>query len=415
LKSQNDSNPKRLLRASWVMPMDAGPIRDGAVVFSGKSIVEVGLQKQLASRHPDAELIDRIGCTVLPGLVNAHTHLELSEFTPGPKPRSFVDWVLQLVPRGTATLESVQESVRRSVPIGVEQCLRFGVTCIGDISRHCMVTRAMLKDGPLRVVSYGEVLGMGQRRFLLDERIATAIDPCFESARLRIGITPHAPYSVEPEGYRRCLQVARDQGLPFATHLAETVDEKPFLASHSGSFRDLWNTIGGFDDDVPTVEGGPIRMAESVGLLSYGSLLAHVNYCDDDELEILSRGRASVVYCPRTHAYFAHPPHRWRQMLDRGINVAVGTDSCASSPDLNLIDELRLLRKLARDFDPSRLWELATVRAARAVCMEGSIGSLTPGKAADIVLFETRSEQPLVEILDANLLPNEVWIAGERV
>jgi cytosine/adenosine deaminase-related metal-dependent hydrolase len=145
------------------------------------------------------------------------------------------------------------------------------------------------------------------------------------------------------------------------------------------------------------------------------TLLAHVNYCDDDELELLSGGQASVVYCPRTHAYFQHPPHRWREMLARGINVAVGTDSCASSPDLNLVDDLRLLRRLASDMPAKQLWELGTIRAARALGMEHEIGSLTPGKRADLVVFNVRGGDALEQILHGRQLPNSVWIDAARV
>src|SRR6185295_5433024 len=98
-----------------------------------------------------------------------------------------------------------------------------------------------------------------------------------------------------------------------------------------------------------------------------------VNYCDDAELDLLAAGKASVVYCPRTHAYFSHPPHRWREMLARGINVAIGTDSCASSPDLNLLDDLRLVRKIAPDFPAESLWALATRNPARAVQLDAHI------------------------------------------
>jgi cytosine/adenosine deaminase-related metal-dependent hydrolase len=155
-------------------------------------------------------------------------------------------------------------------------------------------------------------------------------------------------------------------------------------------------------------------MAQSLGLLDYPTLLAHVNYCDDDEMALLSRGNASVVYCPRTHAFFGHPPHRWRQMLQAGINVAVGTDSCASSPDLNVVEELRLLRRIAPDIAPLELWNMATIRAARAIQMESEGGSLDPGKRADMVLFAASANDPLTIILDENLLPAETWIGGKR-
>ena len=392
--------------------MDREPIRDGAIVLAAGAVVDVGPADLLSSRFPDAKIVDRSDCTVLPGLVNAHTHLELSEFSCGRPAASFVDWIMRLVPRGQATAESVQQSVARSVPIGIAQCLRFGVTCVGDISRHCTATRPLLSGGPLRVVSYGEVQAMAQRRELLEQRIAAAIDGTFASPHLLIAITPHAPYSVEPNGYRRCLEVAREHNLPLATHLAETPDEATFLSRHAGPFRELWDYLGAWDQSVPAFNGGPIRLADSLGLLDHPTLLAHVNYCDDDELALLARGRASVVYCPRTHAYFGHPPHRWREMLTRGINVALGTDSCASAPDLDLVEELRNLRRLAPDVPPDRLWEMATIRAAGAVRMDDRIGTLTPGKAADLIVFRADGNDPLATILDSKILPAEVWIAG---
>ena len=155
---------------------------------------------------------------------------------------------------------------------------------------------------------------------------------------------------------------------------------------------------------IATFEGGPIRFAQSLGLLDYEpTLLAHVNYCDDAEMELLARGRASVVYCPRTHAYFGHPPHRWRAMLARGVNVAVGTDSTASSPDLNLVDDLRLLHRIAPEHPAEDLWRMATSRAAKALgCHD--VGSLSPGGLADVVAFHAGSDDPLREILEEERL-----------
>ena len=183
--------------------------------------------------------------------------------------------------------------------------------------------------------------------------------------------------------------------MPIVTHLAESLDEAVFLEQHAGPFRQLWETLGRWDDAVPRFAGGPIRYAEHLGLLGYPTLLAHVNYCDDAELAILAAGRASVVYCPRTHAYFRHAPHRWRDMLAAGINVAIGTDSTASSGDLNLLDDLRLLHRIAPEVPVDQLWEMATIRGAKALMWENEIGSLEPGKSADMIAFDAISDDPL--------------------
>ena len=400
----------------------ASLLRDGGMVMTNGSITAVGPGDDLERRFPFAIMHDLGDAVVLPGLVNAHVHLELSNQSPGTPPGRFVDWVMALIRRTAATggdERAQARAVAEAVQIGVDQCLRFGVTTVGDISRLCALTRPLLGSYPIRVVSYGEVAAMAQRRGLLGERLAVAADVSQTTSRLRVGISPHAPYSVEPDGYRKCIALAQERHLPLATHLAETPDEALFLHEHGGPLRELWAFLGAWDDQVPRFVGGPIHLMHALGLLDRRkALLAHVNYCDDAEMDLLAstgQGGASVVYCPRTHAYFGHPPHRWREMLARGINVAIGTDSCASSPDLNLVDDLRLLHRLAPEVPASSLWEMATIRAARAIGMDGEVGTLAPGKAADCVAFRVRdADDPLSEALEAEALPFEVWIAGVK-
>lgn len=413
-----NTNPKTLLRAAWLAPMDGPPVRDGAVVFAGDRTAAVGPARGLESQFPDALVHDCGEAVILPGLVNAHAHLELSHLSPGAPPRDPADWLIGVIRAAPPPGPEGDRLARDAVTTGAEQCLRFGVTTVGDIAARPAVVRAALAGTPLRGVSYGEVRAMASRRALLEERIAAAAtDPAGIGGRFHVGLSPHAPYSVEPQGYRRCLQVARERGLPLTTHLAEFAEEAPFLADHAGPLRRIWDFLGAWDDQVPRFAGGPIQLAEAVGLLDDPRvLLAHVNYCDDVELDRLARGSASVVYCPRTHAHFGHPPHRWREMLARGINVAVGTDSCASSPDLNLVDDLRHLRQLAPDLPALTLWELATNRAARAIGRSRDVGTLEPGKYADAVAFPaSASADPLADVLDRQVLPREVWIGGRMV
>ena len=139
---------------------------------------------------------------------------------------------------------------------------------------------------------------MGQRRNLLEPRLIEVTDARNASKHLTIGITPHAPYSVEPFAYRRCLEIARSNGMPLATHLAETPFETDFLNHHTGPFRDLWTWLNRWDENIPKFPGSPIQFAQDLGLLAYPTLLAHVNYCTDADLNLLARGQASVVYCP---------------------------------------------------------------------------------------------------------------------
>lgn len=392
------------------------PFRDGAVLFAGSRIAAVGPARDLMRQIPQSAVYDCGPDTLLlPGLVNAHVHLELSHLTPGPPPPDPASWLLNVIRAAPQPGFEGDDAVRIATEFGIAECLRFGVTTVGDITTRPAVTRAALARSPLSAVSYGEVRAMAARRTLLEPRIEAALDPTNASDTLHVGLSPHAPYSIEAAGYQRCLDLARRAGLPLTTHLAEFAEEAEFLDHHTGPFRQLWDALSAWDDQVPRIRGGPIQLAHALGLLDYpGCLLAHVNYCTDADLDLLARGRAGVVYCPRTHAYFGHPPHRWRDMLARGINVAVGTDSRASSPDLNLLDDLRHLRRLAPDVPPLMLWELATSRAARAIGLSGLVGSLEPGKRADAVVFPATGPDPLADVFDRDLLPREFWSAGRR-
>ena len=383
--------------------MEGSVLRDGAVVFGAERVVDVGLARDLIAAHPAATIYDYGDAVILPGLINAHTHLELSEMRPPPRPGRFIDWLF-------AVASTPIVSAQRAANTGINELIEFGVTAVGDISRNVGEARRGIYSFPLRTISFGEVVGMAGRKGRVAPMLAEALDATLMGFRVTPGVSPHAPYSIDADGYRQCLTAAGRRGIPITTHLAESPDEDRLLSNHAGPFRELWDKIGGWEDTVPRFEGGPIRFARSVGLLDYPlASLAHVNYCDDDDLALLAAGKASVVVCPRTHAYFGHPPHRWREMLARGINVAVGTDSRASSPDLNLVDDLRLLHGLAPEVPAQTLWEMATVRGARALGIGSQAGSLSPGKGGECVVFPAATDDPLTEILEGEATPLAVW------
>lgn len=406
-----------VITAAHVAPMDQPIIDDAAVACTGDRITAVGPRDRVLSQHaPGAEVIDAGNAVILPGLVNAHTHLELSACRSDEDPGgSFVDWIVSLPARVMSGGADRDEAFARGVREGIAQCLRFGVTTVGDISQQFHLSRPILRDAPLRVVSYGETLGLGEAQPRFEMLLEGAADTQHQTDRLRIGLTPHSPYTVDRHGYRKCLDIARSRRIPLTTHLAETPAETEFLLHRSGPFRDLWESLGQWRDDIPILTDRPVPMARSLGLLDYPTLLAHVNYCDHADIALLSAGKASVVWCPRTHRYFGHPPHRWREMLRAGVNVAVGTDSCASSPDLNLLDDLRLVHRSAPDFPPHQLFQMVTTRAAAALQWSDALGSLTPGKRADMAIFPVASTDPLRELLDGTAMPAQVWIGGERV
>lgn len=432
--------------------MDRPPIERGGVLLDGGTIRAVGGARELRRQCPYAEVVDLGEALVTPGLVNAHTHLELSDTPRPPPPKApggFVDWLTALIRGRIALGPAIHEASARAAARGAQESLAFGVTCAGDITRFARATRAALAQSPLRVVSFGEIQAMAGRRHLLEERFAEATDLSHDTwdpqaggaqdagehapsdsgaahaagaggprSCLMTAVSPHAPYSTEPQAFGACLEWSRANRRPLATHLAESPAESQFLAEHAGELRELWRRLGDWSDDVPRFTGGPIRLARELGLLEVPALLAHVNYVDDEELEILARGRASVVWCPRTHAYFGHPPHRFAEMMERGVRVCIATDSRASAPDLNLLEEARQVLKTHPHMSADVLWRMMTIDAAEALGVSAWVGSLTPGKWADLVVWGARAggdaSGALRLVLEEEALPREVWIGGER-
>lgn len=389
--------------------MSAPLLENGYVWIEDGQVVGVG-SGSVADRKVDLDLGDAL---LLPGLINAHTHLELSNQTQGEPPASFGEWIFRIIERRIALGEALDDDIASATRAGARESIGFGVTCVGDISRECAITRRVLRGLPLRAVSFGEIQAMAMFRTRLEDRIAAAVDAVDQTDRLLVALSPHAPFTVEPDAYARVVHEAEARSLRICTHLAETLEEREFLAFGTGPLRTLWDKLGTWDDRVPLVPGGPFQLARDCGLLELPSLLAHVNYLNDEELAMLAGSQASVVFCPRTHAYFRHAPHPWREMMARGINVCVGTDGKGSAPDLNVVDDLRLLHKQAPEVEPAVLWDLVTTNAAVALRVPG-LGTIEPGCLADLVAFPVKSTDPLREILETEVLPSRVWIDGEE-
>ncbi|HUU83001.1 MAG TPA: amidohydrolase family protein [Phycisphaerae bacterium] len=407
-----------ILCAPYVLAADNQIIPDGAVRVDRGTIVEVGPAAQLtgpATQVTGPARTDLGQSLLLPGFVNAHTHLELTHLAGRIPPKAdFVDWIRRLVDAmrdadddSAVTLDSVRR--------GRELSLSAGVTTIGDITRLPALTRPVLAEGPLRTLSFGEVIAIGRLRNRLNERLTAAADACTVSEFLQIGISPHAPYTLEPDGLRACVARAVACGLRMCIHLAETANEAEFTADLTGPIRTFFERHHIWDRQVPCPGLSPVEYAADTGLLGPDALLAHANYVTDRDIDRIAASGAHVAYCPRTHAAFGHPPHPFRRMLDRGVNVCVGTDSLASNPSLSVLEELRFLRRNDPDLPPALLIEMGTARAARALGMSTSVGRIAPGLRADLTAIPLDPDgpsDPMENVLQGNADPTCTCVAG---
>lgn len=400
------------IRARWICPIDRPPIENGLVAIADGRIRFVGRAGEFAT-----DSLDDLGDVILlPGLINAHTHLELGWCRGLISPRPLWDWFDELLRLNLAP--GAEEKRRQSVADGVAESLAAGVTCVADISRTGM-SAGMLRASPIRSISFVELIS-GARSLpnsaaTLDERLGEVLPSANDLHA--VGISPHTPFSVTEDDLAACSELAAQHCLPVTLHLLETPDERDWYAVGSGRVADYLIRFGiGHAGAQPP--GDPIKLLTRTRLLDRAPLLAHVNYVTDDEIACLAAADASVVWCPRTHAYFSHAPHRWRDMLRAGVNVCFGTDSLASNPSLSILEELRHAARLAPDCPASELLECATLRAAGALGLAARIGSLTNDKDGDLIAVpwsQSGDTDPLRNAIEGGKPVEKVWIRGNEV
>lgn len=338
--------------------------------------------------HPRA--IDLGNTALIPGLVNAHTHLEFSHLAQPLGPTApFTGWIRSIMKSRFEVTVPVEQSIQQ----GIAESLAAGTTCLGEIatsveSLHQLEQTAL---APHAVV-FRECLGFSADRIAGQEQMAAEFLAQQTEGelydRLRLGLSPHAPYSVHPDLYLNLIQQARDQGVPAAVHLAETQAELDLVEHKQGPFVELLSELGLWD---PRILKEGMRLFDYLAPLAEltSALAVHGNYFGKDEIEFLKQApQISVVYCPRTHHYFGHGPHPWLTLIGQGINVALGTDSRASNPDLSLWNELLFLRVAFPEVSTDLILECGTLAGARALELSEDIGSVAVGKCADLALIQ---------------------------
>ncbi|MCI0377500.1 MAG: amidohydrolase family protein [Gemmataceae bacterium] len=402
------------LTARWIFPGDAPPVERGVLTIQGERIVALeripspptplppgrGELKQAAARQPDFDLGDT---AVIPGLVNAHTHLDLSNLA-GKLPPSpdFIKWLRGI---GAHRRQETAEQTAAAIETGIRQSLAHGVTLLGDIAVGGRSWETLARF-PLRAVVFFEMLG------LTVDRAALALDTADHwlkdhpaTTTLRAGLSPHAPYSVRASIFEEAAQRNRQSGIPVCTHLGESCAE---FVLPDGPFAEFLREVGVYDPQglVPNLE-----TIVSLYRKGKGTSLVHANYLDAGT----DFGNAAVIYCPRTHAAFGHWPHLFRHWYAGGVTVAVGTDSLASNPDLSILGELRFLHERYPDLWGDMLLRMATINGARALGWEHETGSLAPGKSADFVCLPwsmPTHADPFLALLESKAVPTNVYFRG---
>ncbi|MEQ8846865.1 amidohydrolase family protein [Botrimarina sp.] len=471
--------------------MAAPPIEDGIVVFQGDRITRIGRQA------PAGVEVEDLGDTVLlPGMVNAHCHLEFSYLgrKVGRTGLSLPDWIRQAIEKRPGA-----DKIGKAIASGMEESLANGVTTVAEICRT--ETDAYRVEGPCpRLVLLQESIGFSQARAASAlnaaenrlEELHSLLRPSDAAGnghaaaaptvngshangsrangsrangshangkavnghainghganghganghganghspggahssiradhRVRIGVSPHAPYTASPQLIRELVSVAASRGMPVAMHLAESPEELLLLQEGRGPFQEILEERGMWD---PWVIGRGSAPLDYLRMLTRApkSLVVHGNYLDYSELAMMARqaGSMSLVYCPRTHAHFKHQPYPLAAALGLGVPVCLGTDSRASNPDLSILSEMREVAERYPSVPPETILRMGTLSGAEALGLE-DVGAIRPGALADMVAVplpkgaKGRPAELLRALLWCEEQPETVWIGGEAL
>jgi cytosine/adenosine deaminase-related metal-dependent hydrolase len=384
----------RVLSADWVVPVEGPPIREGAIAVDGDGVIAaVGPRSELGPGEAYPQSV------ILPGFVNAHTHLEYEVYAGFGDGLGFADWIGLHVQRKQRIDLSEMEAIAR---LGALRCLQSGITTVGDCSFSGAAVTACAELG-LRGTIYLEVFGA------TDEPIHERFEPMRArihealSDEVRLGISPHAPYTCTVELYRAAAQL----GLPLATHLAESEAETEFLRTGTGA----WASFAEMLVQPPGTTG--VRALAAAGLLRPNMIAAHCVEVDEEEIALLAEHDVAVAHCPRSNAILGCGVAPLSALREAGIRVCIATDSPASTPSFDMFDELRaaIVGARARERRPDALTaaealELATLGGARALGLEAAVGSLVPGKRADLTVlsFADTSYVPWEDPVTATVL-----------
>ncbi len=364
----------KVYSADWVLPIDGPPIEHGGVAFEHGRIVAVGRVDELegdVEHFPDAAII--------PGLVNAHTHLEYALYAGFGDGLPFLDWLGLHVERKRRLDFDATLAIARA---GAADCLASGVTTIGDASFSGASVLAAAELG-LRGIVYLEVFGEDageiETRFLPNrERVEHAAGDL-----VRIGVSPHALLTAGAPLFRAALEL----GLPVSTHLAESDAEREWLVEGLGP-------IAAFAAHLPSPPGETaIRALAREGLLSPRMCAVHCVVVDPEEIRLLAAHDVAVVHCPRSNAFLGVGVAPLAELRAHGLRVGLGTDSPNSAPSFDMFDEMRAALALARAtsrsvtaLTPADALFLATLGGAEALGLADEVGSLTVGKRADLAV-----------------------------
>jgi aminodeoxyfutalosine deaminase len=387
----------QIYAARWVLPIISQVIEDGAIAIDGSHILAVGPRHDVVPRFPEAKIEDFHQAAILPGFINAHSHLELTVMRGflEHEESDFFTWLRKLT---IARMAMTSEDLLVSATCGAMEAARAGVTCLGDASSSAAHAMNALRQIGLRGIVYQESFGpdpnlASENVAKLSEQIA-ALRP-LETDLVSVGVSPHATYTVSGPQLRLISQLAIDEKLPLMMHAAESKAEQQFMHDGSGPFADGLRARG---IEWQAAGVSTIQYLERHDVLATHPLLAHCINVDETDLELLDQNRAGIAHCPKSNAKLGHGRAPFSTFMARELRVGLGSDSVASNNTCDILAEARyatLISRLPSSIRNAQTSAInaeesifaATLGGARAIGLDGRIGALAKGMQADLVVI----------------------------
>ena len=406
--------------AAWLVNPDVPPLEKGALLVHNGRIEATGSLSDLTARY-SVPVTEHADAAIIPGFVNAHTHLELTNFPAwrekngmGYSPRRFVDWIIQLV-KITRRIESTDFTA--SLSAGISKCISSGTTTIGDIlTRYNLLPTHLSSPAASRI--YFEVLGHESSHFA--PRLADALHHCKSLAGdlHRPALSPHAPYTLGEDPMGAVAAAIRQNGLPVSLHLSESSAEVEFVFDSTGQIADeLYPFVGWEQFLMPPRRVSSTTLLDRSGLLTPSTMAVHCVHVTLDDARILKERGCSICLCPRSNEILDVGKAPVALFKKLGIPLALGTDSLASNNSLSLWDEMRFaLDAFPRELSPADALRMATTGGAAALGLSGDAGSLAPGRRADFQVIRNIGcgENGLLERMIRQGTVEDVYCSGTR-
>ncbi len=334
--------------ARWVVPVSAAPIENGAVAVEGQRVAGVGLRAEIVERFPEFKIESFGDAIILPGLINLHTHLELTAMRGylENEETDFFAWLRKLTVARHELMTA--DDIHVSATWGACEAVRAGITCVGDASAAGLMSMMALRDVGLRGVVYQESFGPDARRARENfEELVSKVDHLrtLQSELLRPGVSPHAPYTVCGAQLELIAEYAQTEGLPLMMHAAESAAEEQFVRDGCGAFAE-----GLARREIEWIARGvsTVQYLKQVGVLEVKPLLAHCIRVNDRDIETLRETETTVAHCPKSNAKLGHGRAPFARFLEVGIAMGFGSDSVASNNTCDILEEARFATLMAR-------------------------------------------------------------------